>query len=320
MVSLRQLQIFIEVATLKKMTLASERLFVSQPTISQAISEIESQYNVRLFERFGRQLELTPQGKHFFKLASSVLAAYDNMNRSMEDYSKNRSLRIGATITLGARIANQVLKAFSAQNPDIDINLYVHNIMELEQRLFSNELDVAIISIVNGLLPNPDLIVKPLVSDRLMIVCSTKHPLASRSKVTLEDLCNEPFILSHKGNGTRTLFEEKIASRQMPIKIKCECPDIFFIIDKVIDNMGLAIISERLIEHHLEQGRLKALEIDGCYWYRDFCVAYHKRKFISEPLEKFLACCDHFTLTGFADLAFPSESFNTELPKGEPHG
>ena len=104
MATLRQLEAFIATAEFKKMSEAAKHLYISQPTISQIISELEKEYGTKLFERQAKELRITPAGSLLLKSAREIMAIEQNLNQNMKTMNRSRPLRVGATVTIGANI------------------------------------------------------------------------------------------------------------------------------------------------------------------------------------------------------------------------
>ena len=98
--TIRHLLIFREVALLGNMSAAASRLYLSQPTVSQAIRELELHYEARLFERFPKKLVITPIGAKLLRYAEAVLKEFDQMEREMSHSAEEVPLRIGASVTV----------------------------------------------------------------------------------------------------------------------------------------------------------------------------------------------------------------------------
>src|SRR5699024_1118773 len=101
LLTIRHLRIFVAVATKGKMCDAADQLFLSQPTVSQAIKELEEHYEVLLFERLGKKLHITDSGKKLLLYSQKILTEFDNIEKRMLEMSSIKKINIGATITIG---------------------------------------------------------------------------------------------------------------------------------------------------------------------------------------------------------------------------
>lgn len=283
--TLRHLLIFIEVAKCGKMSLAANKLFISQPTVSQVISELEAHYEVKLFERFPKTLCITEDGKVLLNHAKRVINYYNILEETMKNPSHEMPLQIGATVTIGNRLISPILNKFKEKYEGEKTRVYINNTREIEKRLLSNELDIGI---VEGIIKSPHLVVTPVKEDKLVLVCGVNHRLASKSIVALKDILKESFIMREDGSGTRDIFTNFVQAQGYNINIDWEASEPGAIIQGVINNHGITVISECLIENEIKEGKLKILELKGFKWKRMFNLVYHKNKLLSPMLKGFM--------------------------------
>ncbi|MGL5694691.1 MAG: LysR family transcriptional regulator, partial [Peptostreptococcaceae bacterium] len=152
--SIRHLRIFIMVAECGKMSVAAEKLFITQPSVSQVIKEIEDYYGIRLFERLSKRLHITESGELLLKYAKHIVESFDDMERILKYKGQHVSLRIGATITVGNCILNDIIDKVEKENPQISTKVTINNTDIIENMLLNSELDVAI---VEGIISHKDL-------------------------------------------------------------------------------------------------------------------------------------------------------------------
>ena len=153
--TLRNLRIFLSVADCGSMSEAAKKMHIAQPSVSGTISEIEEQYQVRLFERLGRRLYITPTGEQLCEYARHILSAFDSMEQRLRNADDTDMLRIGATVTVGTCILGDVLKRYIAETGHPAPRVLVDNTQVIEQQLLKSELDAAI---VEGSISSPDLV------------------------------------------------------------------------------------------------------------------------------------------------------------------
>lgn len=283
--TIRHLKIFIEVADSGKMSIAAANLFISQPTVSQAIRELEEHYGVLLFERLCKKLYITEKGKRLLYYARNVVKQFDDMEEMMFQASYVEKIRIGATITVGSCILSDVIKSFTEINPKIETYSYVNNTKDIEEKLLKSELDIGI---VEGKVKSPDLISIPEVNDCLILACSTKHPFAKKKTIKLAELSNESFAMREQGSGTRELFERYMLENRMSIRIAFEGSSSASIKKAVIENQCLAVISIRLVEGEIKSGQIHAIQNTDCDWDRYFSVVYHKNKVVTNEMKSLI--------------------------------
>lgn len=284
----RSLEIFVAVAESESMSVAARKLFITQSSVSQAVSNIEKEYNVLLFERLSQSLHLTEVGKAFLVYARRILALQSEMESDLRCASETPKVRLGATVTVGTCVISPILLQLKKQLPALDAKVSIANTHLLEKKLLKSELDIAL---VEGCIDHADLVVRKAIDDQLVMICSIQHPLHRRSAVALRELSPYPFILREQGSGTRAQIERQFRNLQLPIKIIWDCYNTEAIINGVIDNHGISIISERLVRASVQEGKLWACPVEDGDFYRSFDLVYHKDKNITPVLGRLMDAC-----------------------------
>lgn len=284
MATLKQLKTFIAVAEYKKMSEAAKRLYISQPTVSQVISDLEDEYQAQLFERFSKELKITPAGLLLLDNAKEIVAIHEQLEQSMKNINSIRPLRIGATLTIGNTLMGTLIDHLIQKYPDIDTTVFIDNTKIIEHRMIHNELDIAL---VEGIIVRQEIITKPVLEDYLCLICGKNHPFATRSSVTMEDLRHQNFIMREKGSGTRAIFENIMLTHHISFVTKWECSSRCAIVDAVRHNLGLGVLSLRCIKEYVDNGDIVVCPVEGVSMKRYFYLCHHKNRPITSQMQDF---------------------------------
>lgn len=285
MATFKQLKTFITVAEYKKMSAAAKKLYISQPTVSQIISDLEKEYDEIFFQRLPRELKLTPSGKIFLSKARDVVASYDNLEQSMKRINSIRLLKVGATLTIGSTIMAPLIGKLNRNYPDIETTVCIDNTEKIENMLLHGELDIAL---VEGIIIREEIQTLPIIEDNLQLFCSNSHPFAYKASVSIEELRNENFIMREKGSGTRSIFDNIMLTHHIPYNIKWESSSSVAIIDAVCHNLGLGILSERCLTQHIENKQIHLCNIDDVSMNRYFYICYNQEHRITSQMQDFI--------------------------------
>ena len=271
--TIRHLKIFITVAECGSMNTAAKELFLSQPTISQAIRELEEYYDTRLFDRLSRRLHITPAGQELLNNAYPVVAQFNQLERNMEKGRQKDIIRIGSTITVGSCLISNVLNDFDRLMPETETCTFIGNTHTIEEKLLKSELDIAL---VEGEIHHPDLVMVPGIRDFLVLGCAANHPFAGRDAIHVKDLEGRKFVMREQGSGTRALFDRFIKRHSLNIRTSWEatCPDAFR--NAILYNQCLAVISVRLLERDIRSGQIRIFNPHANEQERFFRLVYHK--------------------------------------------
>lgn len=279
--TLRHLKIFVEVADSGTMSAAAERCFISQPTVSQAVRELEEHYQVRLFERLSKHLYITEEGRMLLSYARQVLRQFDELEAAMVLKGRKRIFRLGASVTVGNCLLPGVVEDFKEGRPETQIYTCINNTAFLEEQLLKAELDAGILE---GRVKSPDLKAIPIIKDYLVLACGRKHSFYGRKEICLSDLEGQHFMMRESGSGTRALFEQFLESRHVSINVCGECTSSDAIKEAVMRNNYLAVLSVRLLQEEITNGDITIFKSGHAEWDRSFKLVYHKDKFVSEDI------------------------------------
>ena len=279
--TLRSLEVFLAVVEGGSMRAAAEQLYISQPSVSGVVGDLEEEFQVRLFERLGKKLYLTPEGRELAAYAQRMLALQREMQRHMGGLADELPLRVGASVTVGSSVISELMDRVKGPQPYV----FVGNTGMIEQKLLRNELDAGL---VEGHVESGDLSVEPLIRDELMLICRRDHPLAGRCAVDLSTLSRERLILREPESGVRRTVDREFQAAGLPMHIGWECNNSQAILRAVAAGCGVAILSPRLLPPH---GDLTAVPISCPAMVRYFSLVVHKDKFLRPALRAFLEIC-----------------------------
>lgn len=286
--TLRHFKIFVAVCDKMNMTKASETLFMSQSAVSQAISELENHYGIRLFERLSRKLYLTQAGEKLMSYARYIIKLNTELENDMKTLHENGSIRIGASVTVGAYVLPKFVSHFQKVYPETDIQVYEENTTKIEKMLLHDEIDIGL---VEGETTNSDILNKPFMDDELILICGACHRFAKLPYVEPCELQKEKFIIREKGSGTRKTFEDKMIENELTWKASWICNNTDTIKIAVAEGLGVSVISRNSVTNELSSGTLCEIPVKGIKFKRKFKIIYHKNKYLTETMKRFIDLC-----------------------------
>ncbi len=275
----RHLRIFTAVCETMSMTKAARHLYISQPAVSQTITELEEYYDVRLFERMSNKLYLTDAGKQLLPLAQEAMKLQATIETTMRDFRQENSIRLGATVTIGTYLLPRVVKAIQSIQPQIRVQTVVDNTSAIEEKLLNSDLDIGL---VEGQITSSQLVTEPFYEDELVIVCAPNHPLAGKDLVRVRDLQNHAFILREERSGSRLLFSKRMEEKSITYRIVGVLSNTEAILNSAQQGLGLGVVSRIAVA--VEQPGLKVLNIPDLNLTRTFDIVYHRHKSVKNAL------------------------------------
>ena len=286
--SLRQLEVFVEVARTESVSRAADALGMSQSAASGALIELERQFDVRLFERTGKRLRLSALGRAVRPRAEAVLDHARELEGALQGQPEVGGLRVGATLTIGNYLAVPLLARFRQQHPGAEPTLVIANTEEIGRQVANFELDVALIE---GELNHPDLEVTPWRKDELVVFCAAGDRLARKRSLTDEDLRRVPWIVREHGSGTRQAFDRAMHGLLPQLHIALTLQQTEAIRGAVEAGLGVGCLSRLALGDAFARGTLHACRVPHRDFGRQFFFLLHKQKFRSAAVEGWLKLC-----------------------------
>lgn len=211
-----RLKVFQCVAKHLSFTKAAKELFISQAAVSKNIQELENYYEVKLFERMGGKIELTPAGVEFLELVNEILSKYGNLLFRMHQLSDKSTgiLRIGTTITTGQYILPSLLAEFHRRYPHILVALTSTPDSEsIENLLIKGQVDIGLI---RGYTRERNLKYIPFMKDRIVPFMSTANPLVKEGEgIRLEKIYKMPLALRESVSDTYQIMRDTLLDHEI---------------------------------------------------------------------------------------------------------
>lgn len=291
--SLRQLEIFVAISRTDSVSRAAEALSLSQSATSTALSELERQFDLQLFDRVGKSLRINETGQQLLPRAVELLDRAKEIENLLQGHAGFGYMRIGATLTVGNYLATILVARFLQEHPESRIQLQVHNTSTIVQQIANHELDLGLIE---GDCNHPDIEVQPWIADELVVFSPPSHPLASQRKVSLEQLLQEDWILREKGSGTRETFDRAFHSHHSELKIRLELEHTEAIKRAVESGLGIGCISRLALKDAFRRGSLVPISTPSLDLSRFFYFLWHKQKYQTTGIREFLDLCRRLTV------------------------
>ncbi|NML47120.1 LysR family transcriptional regulator [Ramlibacter sp. G-1-2-2] len=206
----RHLRAFAALADSGSFGAAAEAVHLGQPALSQAIAKLEDVVGVRLIERTTRSVRLTPAGEEFLVEARRVLDAYERMMLRGSEWAQLRRGRVDlfTVPSIAHRLLPALVREFTAEHPEVSVEVHDHADPVLRQRLDRGEGDLAMLTQSSSAAPQALL---PFLRDRFRVVLPSNHPLARQESIDAAQLIDERLILLRRGALFRSYMDAAIS-------------------------------------------------------------------------------------------------------------
>lgn len=280
--TIRHLKIFTTVADAGGMSKAAKELHITQPSISQAIAELEKYYGVKLFERLSQKIYLTKEGELMLSFSRHILDSFEQMEKAMNHAVEKSSLRIGCSVSVGTCLIEEILDEARERIPQCQISVVVANSSEIERAILTNEVDIGI---VEGILKNKDLVITPVCEDELIVVCGKQHPLGRETIVTLDMLQGQDYASRESGSAERNQYEKLFEEAGLQLNRVFCSTNTEAIKNAVIHGRGIAVFSRRMVKEEVARGEMLVIPVCDISVKRNIDLVMHKNKYISNEIK-----------------------------------
>lgn len=285
--TLDQLRVFIAVAEREHVTRAAEALHLTQSAVSAAIQALEAYYDVTLFHRVGRRIELTRAGALFLVEARAIMERIDQAEQTLVELDENPRgmIAIHASKTIVSYWLPRQLVQFQALHPQVKVRLSIGNSEEVASAVRAGDAELGF---VEGSIDDENLVAQIVAQDQIVVVVNPDHPWAGRSELQPAELAQANWVLRERGSGTRSSFEAALAARGIDLaklQVIMEMPSNAAICMAVEAGEFAGAVSESVVDGALTAGRLVKVAI--ALPKRDFVLLRHRQRVLSRAAEAF---------------------------------
>ncbi len=254
--NLNQLRILYISGKLQSFSAAAEELLITQPAVTMQIRELESYYNLKLFHRHGKRVELTEAGRVLYRYAKRIFDLSAQAERTiweLKDLEKG-TLKIGTTKTYAKHLMPSLISSFQVSHPGVHVILSEGSSAEIANSLMVHKNELGMIA--RSKYP-PQLKVLSFRREELVLILGRHHPLIRLRKISLKDLAREPLILREKGSGSRELILERYRDARIKPSILTEASNVDFIKELVETGNGISFVVKSAVQEELKRGTLR---------------------------------------------------------------
>jgi len=289
---LKQLRAFLSVARLGNFTRSAYELNISPSTLTVQIQQLEAQLNVTLFDRNRRRVNLTSAGQELLPRAEHVIQEIENRIEQARDISGTAygTVTVAALPSLAASLLPRAIKILTQQHPHISVRIRDAVAVQVVNIIRNGEVDLGVGCAIKR---DRELEWESLLLDRVCAFVAVDHPLSSRKGMSLTELVRHPLIMPVRESSIRMRFETAI-ERQGIIAIPAyEAVYNSTVLALAAEGLGVAVLSELLVGHGNNTGRLHQIDLQGASLDRHIGILKPIGRSLSRPAQLFSEALKH---------------------------
>lgn len=285
----RQLETFVMIARLKSFSKAADCLFLTQPTISNHIQNLEKELDSILINRSNKNITLTKAGEVLFSHAMDILNKREQALFSLGMFKGKieGTLGIACSTVPEQYILPSLLNGFHKIHKDVSFNLFHYDSQQVVDAIVDGELDFGFVGAKDDM---KQLHYIDIMEDKLVLIAPYTSKYSSMEQIPLRVLTQEKMILREKGSGTRKILEDTLKKHNIPIEslhVVAYMESTEAIKQCVRKGLGVTIISELAVQDEIKYNLVKKIDIEHVNITRKFYFVYNRFRSLSPLAETF---------------------------------
>lgn len=290
---IRQLEYVHYIVHYKTMREAARNLFVTEPTISQQVKELEKHLGFTIFEKDGRRIKLTAEGEKIYPDILNIIESMESLKHNVASIRNPDSgvITLGLGPVASKNLIQTLLNKFKEKYPNVTVNIIDSGSMDLVDSLESSKVDIALINTSSATrlyMETKNIKCKSLFNSNFVLMVPDNHRLSKEELVSYKEISNEPIMLYRDGVVQRSIIQ--LLGPKYEKNIIYSFVDYISIINLVRDGVGISIVPKS----HAESWSKEQIKGISFLEFHDFgktmnvsCV-YKKMRYYPKYLQDFI--------------------------------
>lgn len=280
--NLQQLEHFKTIAETENFTTASNLLSVTQPALSKSISKLESELNVPLFEKSGRNIKLTRFGKIFLVHTNSALNEIEKGVKELQDIinPSTGTISISSTASIGTYFMPSLISDFLNKSPNTKFQFSHQPVLEILKDLKNGKIDLGFYYTMDEINSHPEIESIPIKKEEHVLIVPKNHPLANKTEISLKELKDESFVAFCEKNKDEMLSYIKLLGYTP--KVSIQPSEASMLEGLVAAGAGISIVPNT---PHINTSNVSIIRIKESYKDKFIYMGYLKDSYMS-PIAK----------------------------------
>lgn len=286
-ISFDSYRVFYYVAHYQNITLAAKTMFLTQPTVSHYILNLEKDLNCKLFVRSKKGMQLTPEGELLYRHIKKAYAEIFRGEEELKDYLNMGGglIKIGASETTLRNYLTPILGRFKKKYPNIQLRITNTTYQLVDGALKAGDIDFAVMTTP---FPDTSLSAKALGDFSMAVIAGPAYSQLTARPLTFQELSHQSLICLTEGTSGRYYLEQLFASRGVRLHPDIELSSADLITPMAIQNMGIGFVPRVFAEHALQDGKVVELTLTETLPTRSICILRDPEMQLSLVCQRFL--------------------------------
>lgn len=270
------------VAETQSFSRAAEKLFITQPAVSKRISTLELALDCKLFDRLGKNIQLTQTGEALIPGYQRILAEISESEHIVSNLRSEVSghLQFGTSHHIGLHRLPPFLARYTRKYPEVELDIQFMDSEQAAALILKGSIELALITLADDI--EKPLTLIPVWTDTMRCVVAKDHVLARQTQVTLKQLSAHGVLLQSQSTHTRDIIDQALKFKS-DIKVIMESNYLETIKAMIQNGLGWGVLPDSMLDDSLQ-----VLDIRGVKMERHLGVLLHASRTLSSPAKALL--------------------------------
>ncbi|WP_456323839.1 LysR substrate-binding domain-containing protein [Hydrogenimonas sp.] len=285
-VTMRQMEIFLEVAQIGHLTKVAEKMGLSQSAVSMSIKELENIIGYKLFDRINKKLVLNEKGRAFAEEIAPLVSKLNDIEEEFKNDNNNGELLVGVSTTIADYLIPSIICNYMQSYPHVRIKLKIGNTKSVVDMIEQGMVDIGF---VEGNVDSTAVKQEIVGLDELIVITGDKELASNEDGYYIDNLLDKRWVIREEGSGTREVFLTHLGDLASQLNLFLELGHPESIKNILMQSEKcLSCLPKISVMRELERGDLFEVKIKKIKFERQFLLIYHKEKYKTTLLNKFI--------------------------------
>ena len=283
---IESLRVFCDLIDTRSFSKAASKNFISQSAVSQQVKALEDRFNRKFVERSRGGLVPTAAGMAFYSGCREVLERFESLTEEMKGLGNivSGQVRVASIYSVGLHELAHIVKKFIKAYPQVNIHIEYSRPNKVYDDVINGSIDLGIVAYP---IARQQIEMIPFRSDRLYLICSPDHPLASRKRIEVAALDGQRFVAFERDIPTRKAVDKILRAAGVTVQYVMEFDNIETIKRSVEADLGVTILPRAAVENEVRAGTLCAVSFSKSF-NRPIAIVHRKGKVFSTATLRFI--------------------------------
>jgi len=285
--NIQNFKIYCDLVESESFSRAAKMNGITQSAVSQQLRSVERHFRVLIVDRSQKRFRLTPEGKKLYEYSKELLHVYERLDCELQEMREviSGTIKVATIYSVGLHELPHHMKLFMQEFPSVNVHIEYRRSNLVYEDVLQNSVDIGLVAFP---VKNRKLEIIPFKEDHLVLVTSSKHPLAQEKEVELSQLAGQDFVGFDQDIPTRKAIDTIFREAKISLEPVMEFDNIETVKRAIEINAGIAILPARTVQAEVQQGLLSCAQFKNKTFKRPIAIIHRKGRILTPAMKKFI--------------------------------